>query len=531
MKTLFTSLLAITFLLAINAQEDIIRNGDFELNDGSGTIAGLDNWHIDKDSPGSGYGGDPGSLYVFLSGDDSATVYQVVDVVSADSMIYELTFWAKNSWIAEKIAVTASTSDADTTIRTIYKTDSITLTDEGANLSFQFAFSPGSALVGKKLIVEFSCYDLESWAHIATVKLIRKLPGENSQPIAEAGVDQKVTGGDLVTLDGSASSDSDGDPLTYLWSSQYPGIILSDPTAVQPTFTAPDVKEISIYNFSLSVNDGTTNSDTSYTSVTVIPAGELIRNGDFTMREESWETTNSLKDIKYWNIDEEMINLNGGIWDMEMIHLMTQDPSLYQVVDVVSSDTTIYTLTFSSKTSWYCTSINSIFSVSDADTSVRTELNMQENLYEIDPATGIESSDWVVYKHVYMIPSNSAHVGKKLMLEFKPTPYNYEDIIDDGWAQLEFVSLVKETLGVGTSVKTNASDKLTLYPNPTTSTLNINSESPVLELTIYSLTGKIVKWVVQNEINTVDVHDLSSGLYLIKLTTHEGIISKKLQIR
>ncbi len=41
---------------------------------------------------------------------------------------------------------------------------------------------------------------------------------ENSKPVANAGPDQSVFVGTIVTLDGSASSDVDGDDLSYLWS-------------------------------------------------------------------------------------------------------------------------------------------------------------------------------------------------------------------------------------------------------------------------------------------------------------------------
>jgi K319L-like, PKD domain/PKD domain/Calx-beta domain len=80
----------------------------------------------------------------------------------------------------------------------------------------------------------------------------------NSAPLADAGPDQaEVTLGALVVLDGSASSDADGQPLTYAWSllSKPAGsrAALAGDTDVAPTFT-PDV--VGDYVVQLIVNDG-----------------------------------------------------------------------------------------------------------------------------------------------------------------------------------------------------------------------------------------------------------------------------------
>ncbi len=85
---------------------------------------------------------------------------------------------------------------------------------------------------------------------------LETLPG-NRPPIANAGPDQTALVTGQVTLDGSASSDPDGDLLRFGWSftSVPPGSMafLSDPTAVMPAF---DVDVPGTYVIELIVNDG-----------------------------------------------------------------------------------------------------------------------------------------------------------------------------------------------------------------------------------------------------------------------------------
>jgi hypothetical protein len=90
----------------------------------------------------------------------------------------------------------------------------------------------------------------------------------NTAPVANAGLGQTVTEGTAVTLDGSASTDADGDAITYLWTSPA-GITLSTTTSAKPTFTAPKVSADTLYSFSLVVNDGNASSTSSQVIVLV----------------------------------------------------------------------------------------------------------------------------------------------------------------------------------------------------------------------------------------------------------------------
>ena len=95
----------------------------------------------------------------------------------------------------------------------------------------------------------------------------------NEVPTAQAGQDQTdITEATLVTLDGSNSSDLDGDVLTYSWTQTgaAPIVTLSDATAASPTFMAPAVADTTTLSFELIVNDGLSDSAPAIVSVTIL---------------------------------------------------------------------------------------------------------------------------------------------------------------------------------------------------------------------------------------------------------------------
>ncbi len=92
----------------------------------------------------------------------------------------------------------------------------------------------------------------------------------NAPPLAHAGANRTVFGGQLVTLDGSQSSDPEGATLAYQWTIiAQPGgnANLSGATTVRPTFTPLSLGE---YVFQLVVNDGQLYSTPSTVTITVI---------------------------------------------------------------------------------------------------------------------------------------------------------------------------------------------------------------------------------------------------------------------
>ena len=118
----------------------------------------------------------------------------------------------------------------------------------------------------------------------------------NAAPIANAGTAQSTYLGDLITLDGSASSDANGDALTYAWTIRsFPSLFaptISSANTARPTFT---VRDAGTYVFALVVNDGRVSSIASIVTVTVGSGVEPTSTGSGLVVQNTFN---------FWTLDE-----------------------------------------------------------------------------------------------------------------------------------------------------------------------------------------------------------------------------------
>ena len=96
-------------------------------------------------------------------------------------------------------------------------------------------------------------------------------PGVNAPPTVQAGPGQTVTGGDRVTLTGTAT-DRDNDQLAYLWShGSSLNITLANITSISVTLATPEVSANTTITFTLTATDTHNATASDSTTVTIMP--------------------------------------------------------------------------------------------------------------------------------------------------------------------------------------------------------------------------------------------------------------------
>ena len=73
---------------------------------------------------------------------------------------------------------------------------------------------------------------------------------------------------------------------------------------------------------------------------------------------------------------------------------------------------------------------------------------------------------------------------------------------------------------------------MTLYPNPAKEYVDVRVDGDVnvTGMEVYDVYGKVVRTVVGANNNTsirINVSDLSAGMYLVRVTTEQGVVTKR----
>jgi len=176
--------------------------------------------------------------------------------------------------------------------QTVFKTSAVTLDGtasydpEGGMPMFQWTQSggPSVTLVGETTATPtFTASQSGVYAFLLTVSDgfssandSVSITAVNRAPTAEAGPGQQVPKGTLVTLNGSASTDADSDPLAFSWT-QVAGspVSLINATTSTPSFTAL-LSGTLTFNLVVDDGDGGTNTDSVGVTVTNAPPSAML---------------------------------------------------------------------------------------------------------------------------------------------------------------------------------------------------------------------------------------------------------------
>lgn len=76
-------------------------------------------------------------------------------------------------------------------------------------------------------------------------------------------------------------------------------------------------------------------------------------------------------------------------------------------------------------------------------------------------------------------------------------------------------------------INDNYLDAISMYPNPVTNNLSIDSDGTINTISVLNLNGQLMQKInkVNSGVNTIDVSDLPRGMYLVRLTNSKGDVS------
>ncbi len=130
-------------------------------------------------------------------------------------------------------------------------------------------------------------------------------------------------------------------------------------------------------------------------------------------------------------------------------------------------------------------------------------------------------------------PTNSPFESQYFQFYFSneiSEPYIYE-ITDEGDGKRSMTITVQNgdiayyqnaLLGI----EDNSFTAIKIFPNPASNQLNINASQPLERIEMYSVSGKFIMSETDFS-NPIDISKLPSGLYFIKISSKNGILTKK----
>jgi endoglucanase Acf2 len=373
-------------------------------------------------------------------------------------------------------------------------------------------------------------------------------------PIANAGENVVVIiPGTRAILDGALSNDPEGEAITYLWEQIYgpSSISFNDTALVSPSISN---LEEGIYKIKLTVSDGTytANSDvlvlvqqTSNSNPTVNISSptenqSFPQGSDITISASASDLDGTISKVEFYDgatkLEEDTTSpykytwANANVGDHEIKAIVTDNNSgqgTSQIVNITVVEVQSCSETANeSQQGSFSTGFTAVFE------TVGTNVNITFELLDTN-RSGVIAYLW------QQNPFGETQMDNVGGLKFKKTlgglnsgetiTYACKFAFAGGLAVTKYISYeVDSSCGSLSIVDESLDTQIVMYPNPVNNKLFIKSQSEdLIKVEIYSVFGNLVESTTKN-LNEINIEDLSSGLYLIKIYTLEGSILKKL---
>jgi len=97
-------------------------------------------------------------------------------------------------------------------------------------------------------------------------------------------------------------------------------------------------------------------------------------------------------------------------------------------------------------------------------------------------------------------------------------------VFTSGYGNIVWIDNVR--IVEGTGVEDIEANEITIYPNPATSTLRINSSEVINEVSIYNLQGQLIM-MENGDVQAINISNLATGNYIARIVTESGITNKR----